>query len=267
MRGNFGYTKSSGWGSRSMIRWATAAGLFLCLFATGTAFAQDAFGEYNKAMHAYETYDYNTACSRMMNFYGATNSFHNLPPGLTLAIEKSGKSVMSLTQTAIQAENAREAGKACSDRLLQALLLAKDDQWPQVEKALALAEQAHQQMIEQMNGADQRLRAKPEQPGGPADSSLAAIVAASRGVNSGETGGCASEGVLRKDAKLNSACVSHLVMLARKQRSAGQKTMARLNYQRASEVTSYMGAKQNLVVKKEAAKAIREIEQEQKLDR
>jgi hypothetical protein len=43
--------------------------------------------------------------------------------------------------------------------------------------------------------------------------------------------------------------------------------MARLNYQRASEITSYMGAKQNLVVKKEAAKAIREIEQEQRLER
>jgi hypothetical protein len=250
-----------------MIRWAIAAALFLCLIATGTACAQDAFGEYNKAMQAYETNDYNTACSRMTNFYGATNSFHNLPPEVTSAIEKSGKSVMSLTQTAIQAENSREPGKACSDRYLQALLLATDDQWPQEEKALASAEQARQQMIEQMNPADRRPAAKAEQQGGPADPSLAAIVAASRGVNSGETGGCASEGVLRKDAKLNSACVSHLVMLARKQRTAGQKTMARLNYQRASEITSYMGAKQNLVVKKEAAKAIREIEQEQRLER
>ena len=250
-----------------MIRWAMVSALFVCLLASGTAYAQDAIGEYNKAMRAYDAYDYNTACSRMTNFYGATNGFHNLPPEVTAAVGKTGRTVMSLTQTAMQAENSREAGKACSDRYLQAMLLAMDDQWPQFEKALLLAEQARQEMIDQMNPADRRPKVKAEQQGGPADSSLAAIVAASRGVNSGETGGCASEDVLRKDAKLNSVCVSHLVMLARKQRSTGQKTMARLNYQRAAEVTGYMGAKQNLVVKKEAAKAIREIEQEQKLER
>src|SRR3954449_4554011 len=109
-----------------MNRWVTFFALFLCLFEVGTACAQDAFGEYNKAMHAYSTYDYNTACSRMTNFYSASNGYHNLPPEVISAVEKSGKTLMSLTQTAMQAENAREAGKACSDRYLQALLLAMD---------------------------------------------------------------------------------------------------------------------------------------------
>ena len=246
-----------------MIRWASIASILCSLIFCTAAFAQDSVGEYSKAMDAYKAHDYHTSCSRLTNFYAASNNFHNLRPELLNAVTESGKSVTGLRMSAMQAENGREPAKACSDYYQLALLLATDDEWSQVEKALLSAEQARQKMIEDMTPEQRKLKPQAERETGPPDSSLAAIVAAAHGANSGESGGCASDPVLHSDAKLNAVCVNHLLTLARKQRSAGQRMMSKLNYERVIQVTGYLGAKQDLAAKREATVAIRAIERAQ----
>ena len=68
--------------------------------------------------------------------------------------------------------------------------------------------------------------------------------------------GCATDETMRRDASTVPGCVHHLMELARKQRRAGQLTIAKVNFQRALQVNGYLGEKQDEAVTKEAQKAI-----------
>jgi len=244
-----------------MIRCSTLFLVFLALLLPRPAAAQDATGEYSKAMAAYKAYDYETACRKLTNFYAASDSFHQIPAEVTEAAQGTGRSVADLNMDALAAENAREPAKACADRYRAAILLAAKEETLLMEKSLRLARLQYRKMLEDSGPAAHNAPADADIQNGPADSSLAAIVAAAKKANSGEDGGCASDELLHTNpAMLVPQCVNHLLTLARKEKSATQWMLAKLNYQRAVQVNAYLGVQQDVAVKTEAAKAIREID-------
>src|SRR3954449_9826946 len=92
--------------------------LLLSLFAvsfTVIGFAQDASGEYAKAMASYQAYDYQKSCRQFTNLYGATNKFGQLPSDVVTAMRTTPRNDSSYTMAAQQAENAHDAAKACSE--------------------------------------------------------------------------------------------------------------------------------------------------------
>ncbi len=243
-----------------MNRWASIVLLFLLIcFPLARVFAQDAAGEYAKALDAYKVYDYQTSCRRLGNFYEASRGFHEIPAAVVESIRESGKSETSLNQTAMQAENSREPAKACSDHFLRALFLSMEDQPLTFAKEVRSAQMQRELMIEVANpGA----RSKPEADYViPTDtSSMAAIVAASKAATSGENGTCATEELMQRDSRLVRPCVHHLLMEARKQKSARQWTAAKINFKRAQQVNKMLGKKQDPAVANEVARAVRAIE-------
>jgi hypothetical protein len=247
-----------------MNRW-TKSLLHSCIALSFTAigFAQDASGEYAKAMAAYQAYDYQKSCRQFTNLYGATNKFGQLPADVVESMQKTPRDESSYTMAALQAENAHDAAKACSEHFLKALLLSIHEDWLRASKSAQSAMVQREKMIEETEG---RRESDPSDVEGESKgtSSLADIVKASKAATSGE-GTCATDEMLLRDKSLVAPCVQHLMTQARKQKRARQYTMARLNFQRAVQVNKMLGAKQDPAVNREAVNSIHAIEAAQRL--
>lgn len=212
---------------------------------------------YNKAMTAYNTYEYDKACRALNKFFDASNEFHELSPEVVDSVKGNGKSVAGQQQAAMQAENAREPGRACAEYYLKALLLAVDKKWPEEQRAVVPAQEQYVILMQALAPA----KNKPKDPADEEDpnqgqASLQDIVKASKVA----TEKCATEDQLHRDPSTVPPCVSHLLSLAREQKSQGKLMLSKLNFQRAMEVNKYLGTKQNPIVNQEAMKSIREIE-------
>jgi len=245
-----------------MNRSATIVLLFLLVcFPLKPLLAQDAKGEFAKAMDAYKVYDYQTSCRRLGNFYHASNGLHEIPSNVVDEMKQMGRNEAALTQTAQQAENSRESAKACSDHFLRALLLAIDDRWMEVDKATRSALEQRQKMIEALDpDAKSRSHGDSDYETHVGTASMADIVAASKAATSGQNGTCATEELMQRDPSLVRPCVHHLLTEARKQKSARQWTAAKINFKRAQQVNKILGKKQDPAVAAEVTRSVRAIE-------
>jgi hypothetical protein len=245
------------------MRRATLILLFLAFLTLQTAAAQDSLGEYSKGMSSYKAYDYEKACKKLTNFVAASNGLHEIPADVLRSVKESGRTVAEIDQEILQDNNTHDVARSCADNYRRALLLAIDGEWMMVDRALRAAAMKREELMERATA-----KSKPDEDtqseGG--DNSLAAIVAASKNASSGEEG-CAPDDALHKFPEQVPTCVNHLLTLARKQKTAGQLMMAKLNFQRAIEVNAYLGANQDAAVKSEAVRKIHEIERAQRLER
>ena len=239
-----------------MKTWATA--LLLILTLGSLCAAQDASGEYSKAMDAYKSHDFEKSCRRMNNFYEASKGFHAVPEDVLEWMKQSGRSESSYVFAAQQAENSHEPAIACTEYFLQALYFASNSNWMRAEKAKQAALLHREEMIEMSDPGGTRS----SQPKEAADkgNSLSDVVEAAKAASSGKNGTCATDELMMRDKSLIRPCVEHLMTIARKQKSAKQWTIARINYSRAAQVNKMLGTKQDTAVAQEAVRAMREID-------
>lgn len=230
--------------------------LVTLLFSCGLhCAAQDASGEYAKAVDAYKNHDYEKSCRRMNNFYEASKGFHTIPADVIEAMKQSGRSESSYIFAAQQAENSHEPAIACTESFFEALYFATKADWMRAEKAKQAALLHRQEMIEMSDpGA-----ARSTQSTGAAkqESSISDVVEAAKANSSGA---CATDQMMMRDKSLIPPCMNHLLTNARKQKAAKQWTIARINYTRAAQVNKMLGAKQDAAVARETERAIREID-------